>query len=215
MQLKQWIHQKHLQNIPLLQKYFSQNKPFPHLILPNFFHASKAIVLLSALKQEPWQLKDADLFRFHQTPDLRSSRNKFIQQYYHFFSSKEFLDYISTITNTKPLRSIDAAGQTYTAGDHLLPHDDRLAGRKIAYLYYLTKNFTKSDGGQLDFFASNAKTKHPATIMKSIIPHFNTLVLFKVSERSFHQVREIISNKKRISIGGWFHGTRTKAMAQY
>lgn len=205
MTVVQWISPKWLQQEKLLKKRFLAAKPFPHLVLPDSLLPSKAESLLRALNQEQWQLKDADLFRFHQTRDLRSSSNSVIQAYYRFFSSRKFLNYVETITGTKPLRTIDAAGQTYTAGDHLLPHDDRLAGRKIAYVLNLTKGFTAKDGGQLDFFFVDPKTKHPTSIAKSFTPRFNTLFLFKVSERSFHQVREVLANKKRISIGGWFH----------
>ncbi len=129
-----------------------------------------------------------------------------MREYYHFFSSKEFRDFVAHVTSTHPLRSIDAAGQTYSDGDHLLPHDDRLEGRKIAYVLNLTKGFTARDGGQLDFFGFSEKTRHPTRIVKSFTPRFNTLFLFKVSPRSFHQVREVITDKQRISIGGWFHG---------
>lgn len=206
MTITQWTNPFHLQQKNFLRRRFIEAKPFPHLVLHDFLLQPKAMSLLRALRQEQWRLKDADLFRFHQTHDLQSSSNTFIRDYYRFFSSRAFLQFIETITSTTPLRSIDAAGQTYAAGDHLLPHDDRLAGRKIAYVLNLTKGFTEKDGGQLDFFSCHQKTGDPAAIAKSFTPRFNTLFLFRVSEHSFHQVREVLSNKKRVSIGGWFHG---------
>jgi len=206
MTLAAWVDPSYLQHPDALRRRFLAAKPFPHLVLHDFLLPQKAEAVLRALKKEQWTLKDADLFRFKQTHELQSSKNPIMQEYYHLFSSKEFRDFVAHVTSTHPLRSIDAAGQTYSNGDHLLPHDDRLEGRKIAYVLNLTKGFTARDGGQLNFFAVNPKTGHPTAIVKSFTPHFNTLFLFKVSERSFHQVREVLSNKKRISIGGWFHG---------
>jgi Rps23 Pro-64 3,4-dihydroxylase Tpa1-like proline 4-hydroxylase len=81
----------------------------------------------------------------------------------------------------------------------LLPHDDRLSGRKIAYILNLSKNFAKNDGGALQFFKGKK-------IVKSIPPTFNTFTIFQVSPRSLHQVQEVLSDKKRISFAGWFHG---------
>lgn len=47
----------------------------------------------------------------------------------------------------------------------------------------------------------------PVEIVKSIQPRFNTLMFFEVSDRSFHQVAEVLSkNKTRYSLNGWFHG---------
>jgi prolyl 3-hydroxylase /prolyl 3,4-dihydroxylase len=47
----------------------------------------------------------------------------------------------------------------------------------------------------------------PTEIVKSIVPKENTFLFFEVSDRSFHQVAEVLSkNKTRLSIHGWFHG---------
>jgi len=204
--LAAWVNPAYLHQPEHLCRQFLTAKPFPHLVLRDFFLPQKAEEVLRALTKEQWTPKHADLFSFQQTHDLQSSRNPIMQEYYHFFSSKAFRDLIASITNTHPLRSIDAAGQIYSSGDYLLPHDDRLEGRKIAYVLNLTKGFAARDGGQLDFFAVNPKTGHPTAIVRSFTPRFNTLILFKVSPRSFHQVREVITDKQRISIGGWFHG---------
>ena len=47
----------------------------------------------------------------------------------------------------------------------------------------------------------------PIEIVKSIVPRENILLFFEVSDRSFHQVAEVLSDDKtRLSIHGWFHG---------
>ena len=49
-------------------------------------------------------------------------------------------------------------------------------------------------------------TKSPVNIIKKIFPNKNQLTLFEVTEKSFHEVGEIISEDKlRVSISGWFY----------
>ena len=90
----------------------------------------------------------------------------------------------------------------YLKTHYLLPHDDRLERRRIAYLYYLS-TLAKKDGGALALYDS--KNKKPTEIVKKIVPQFNTFAFFEVSGRSFHEVEEIVSDKQRIAISGWFH----------
>ena len=56
----------------------------------------------------------------------------------------------------------------------------------------------------------------PTDIAKSIKPKFNSLTFFEVSDRSFHQVAEVLSQtKSRLSINGWFHGKINKRPVAY
>lgn len=179
-------------------------KPFPHLILKNFLPKPQAIELLKALKDEPFELKQSDLFCLYQTKDLISSTNPIINQFRESLSSKEFTTYLTKITNIKIKPNIiDMAGTIYTDTNYLLPHDDQLEKRKIAYIYYLS-TLTKNDGGALAFY--NSKHNQPTSITKRIQPVFNTLILFPVTTTSFHEVEEVITDKQRIAISGWFHG---------
>ena len=90
--------------------------------------------------------------------------------------------------------------------DHLLCHDDELEGRRIAFIMYFVKDWTEEDGGTLDLFKLNEQG-HPIEVMKKLVPETNSLVFFEVTEKSYHQVSEILTkDKSRLSIGGWFHG---------
>ncbi len=201
--LDKWINLQHIKNNANLRKQFLENKPFSHLVLGNFFNEKRINKVLAALKQESFAEKNSDLFQFKQTADIKHSRNKVLQEFHKFFSSKEFLSFISELTGIR-VSSIDMSGFIYGDTDHLLPHDDRLEGRKIAYILNLTKNFNKEDGGSLDLFGF--RNNKPTNVLKSIPPTFNTLTIFKVQKNSFHQVSEVLSKKKRFSFGGWFHG---------
>jgi len=46
----------------------------------------------------------------------------------------------------------------------------------------------------------------PAAFVKRIVPEFNSLVLFRVSPRSWHQVAEVVSDVQRLTVTGWYHG---------
>src|SRR5574341_851474 len=193
-----WVNPVYLKNVKGLKKQFSANKPFPHLVLGNFF-AGKISKVAKALLNEKFVEQNSDLFQFQQmTTDCSKATQPAVREFYKFFSSKEFIKLVSEITGIK-LKFIDMSAFIYDDTDYLLPHDDRLSGRKIAYVVQVGDNFTKEDGGALQLF-KNRK------IVKSIPPRFNTLTIFKVSSTSWHQVQEVLSDKKRISFAGWFHG---------
>ncbi len=203
MTLAYWINPVYLKDNTLMQQFVS-NTPFPHIVLPRFFVDKKIQPVSAALLKQEWQEKESDLFQFQQTFDLKTTEHAALQEFYAFFSSKEFIQWIAALTKTKLKQSIDMSGFIYNATDYLLPHDDQLEERKIAYVLNLSSEFSKKDGGELEFF--NTQKKHPSQSVKRIQPLFNTLVLFEVSPKSFHQVLEVTTDKQRVSIGGWFHG---------
>ncbi|MDP4012866.1 MAG: 2OG-Fe(II) oxygenase family protein [Candidatus Nanoarchaeia archaeon] len=200
--LKDWINQKYLKNYSKLNKEFNKNKPFPHLILKDFFKVSKAKLLLKEVKKEKYKYKDWDLYRLYESRDFDFVKNELLKEFYKLIRSRAFLEIIKKITGSK-VKTASAAAAIYKKTCYLLPHDDRLEKRKVAYILNLSE-FKKQDGGQLEFFST--KNNHPIKITKSIIPKFNNLILFQVSRKSFHQVAEVLKNKERRTIPGWFYG---------
>ncbi len=198
--LGDYINKKYLNNVSAIHKSFSFANPFPCLVLNDFLDNKFAKLILKELMKEKFSHQECDLFSFSQCNDLALSNNFILKKFYDFFNSDEFKDFIFSITNIKCSAKIDASGFIYRSADYLLPHDDRLESRKIAYVLNLSNNFSKKDGGSLDFFNKNK-------VIKSFIPSFNTLILFKVIEnKTFHQVSEVLTDKKdRISIAGWFN----------
>jgi Rps23 Pro-64 3,4-dihydroxylase Tpa1-like proline 4-hydroxylase len=106
-------------------------------------------------------------------------------------------------------------------------HDDNGKGRRFAFIYYLVPDdWDSSDGGNLDLFSCdgmyffliessitnylfdliiNVENLQPIKIVKSLTPKQNSLLFFEVSDKSFHQVSEVLSqNKTRFSINGWY-----------
>ncbi len=189
----------------VLRTTFDTAVPFPHLVIKDFLNKEKAKKLLHGLKQETFEEKDSDLFQFRQTENLAYSKNKTIKEFSEFVNSKEFSDVMTHITGI-PLQvgTSDLFGSLYQDTDYLLCHDDQLENRKIAYILYLSEDFSAKDGGALALL-SDDKGK-PAETEQRYYPTFNTLVLFAVSSKSWHMVEEVLSaRKKRYAVGGWLH----------
>ncbi|MDO8564280.1 MAG: 2OG-Fe(II) oxygenase family protein [Nanoarchaeota archaeon] len=187
-----------------LKKKFEKNSPFPHLVIDNFLNVEKVAKLALALKKEEFEEKDSDLFSFKQTQDLHYSENKEIKEFVGFLESQEFSDLVGGMTGIKvESGALDLFGSLYENTSYLLCHDDQLEDRKIAYIIYLGDNFNEDDGGAL-FLREDNKGK-PGEIAQKYYPKFNSLVMFEVSKKSWHEVEEVIGKKKRYAIGGWLH----------
>lgn len=197
--LPHYLEKKFLQS---LKKEFSLRKPFPHLSLRDFFNRSPLRKVAAALREEEFKEQDTDLYQFLQTKqDIKATTQEHLRQFYAFLSSKEFLDYITSLTGIT-VASIDMSGFIYRVGDYLLCHDDRLSGRKIAYVVNLS-TMNPRTGGDLALMIH--KGAHPDKIVERIYPEFGMLNIFEVSPQSWHQVEEVL-DKERVTLTGWFHG---------
>ncbi len=199
--LNKFIYKKYLQEnkINKLKKKFKYNKPFHHLVLKDFFDYKFIGLFSNELLKQEFIKQESDLYSFNQTNDLKLSKNKIIKEFYNILNSLDFKKYLEKITGIKAYKKIDCSGFIYNNYDYLLPHDDKLESRKIAYVLNLSKGFVNKYGGELVFFNNNK-------ITKKIKPEFNTLTIFKVEiNKTFHQVNEILTDKKRISIAGWYN----------
>ncbi len=206
--LKGWIQEHHLTDsaIKKYTKEFQNNKPFQHLLLKNFLQQKQADFLMNALEKQDFETKEGDLFSIQQTKDLRNSTTFVFSSFYTMLTSsylQKILQEITGIPKLKPV--VDLAGQNFPKHSYILPHDDYSDNRKIAYILYLSPSLTAKDGGALEFFSVN-KENAPQKIIKSYPPVKNSFMIFKVTRQSFHQVSEMLTDKKRLTLGGWFHG---------
>jgi prolyl 3-hydroxylase /prolyl 3,4-dihydroxylase len=183
---------------------YRKAKPYAHASLVGFLVEEKAKQLQSALRAEPFFEKESDLFKLSQTNELAHTKNPVLQEFRAFLSSQEFSTYLQTLTGVKLTnRALDMGGSQYKDTDFLLCHDDRVTGRKIAYIFYLNENFKAADGGALALYTT--KGKHPGKKVQRYAPTWNTFNFFTVSAVSWHEVEEVTSTKTRMSINGWFH----------
>lgn len=185
---------------------FIYNEPFFCCHLPKFIENE---TFLTELKDELLDLtfyeKNNDLYKFHQSDDLKETKSPYISALRKFLYAT-FREWVQDITGLKLSTVMDMNCARYDYTDVLLCHDDMLEGRKVAYIMYLVPPWKESDGGSLDLF-STSENGEPSAVTKSLIPQWNSLAFFKVNQKSFHQVSEVLTeDKTRLSISGWFYG---------
>jgi Rps23 Pro-64 3,4-dihydroxylase Tpa1-like proline 4-hydroxylase len=186
------------------------------------------VVLLLRDSKGDYRRKNNDLYQFEQTTDLAqvdASRYPTLARLARVIRSRAMTSWVASVTGVTDLQpeTADLFGANYGDGAHLLCHDDRMPNRRVAYIVYLVpEDWSAEDGGALDLFGScSAADGSPQPcdrVAASTLPAWNTLMLFPVSQRSFHQVAEVLSEDRlrtRLSIGGWFYGpdlgvTRTR-----
>lgn len=171
-------------------------QPFPHVVLPGFFTKEESLALLKTVTKFKFKHIESDLFSFLQTNDLSNSKDKAIINFLKFLKSKNFRNKLAKVTGIKVSGKIDLFASCYNSTHYLLPHDDQLDGRKIAFFYYLS---SPKEGGDLCLYDAA-----PKRIVKRIKPNFNKFSFFVVSSKSFHEVEEVVKGQ-RIALSGWLH----------
>lgn len=216
----QTLFSKHLNNTKFQKKFrkhwHSQSdfksanleiisKPFKVCRISNFLRDETIIEnLKSELECYDHRREVLDLFQFKRTKDLRRATDKYIQMLNKSFRT-DLVSWMKRNTNIELNGKVSMSSARYNDTDHLLCHDDNMDDRRIAYIFYLTKGWSKKYGGTLDLFDTDEKG--PTEIVKSLIPEYNSLVFFEVVKNSYHQVAEVLtSDRCRWSLSGWFHG---------
>ncbi len=159
--------------------------PFPYEIIDDYLSEEHFIELCEFLETVETSEKECDLFQFEQSDELTMSKNLAIK------------DFQQKLLETVKKKKLDMFAAFYHDTDYLLPHDDRLEGRKIAYTFYLA---APEAGGDLSLIETTRPyKKHRIGVVS------NRLVLFEVSESSWHEVEEVRGDVPRISLSGWFY----------
>ena len=199
--LTEWINQEHTKNAQAIAQEYQEAQPFEHVQLANFLQEEKFEELVHALSNLQFEHKENDLFSLAQTPDLQSVNNNTIQEFIEFMNSKELRDWFTQVTGveTNP-GELDVFGAIYQDTDYLLPHDDQLEDRKIAWILYLT-TLRPEEGGALALYTDDEGMPDKKT--KAYQPIANSIAFFTVSETSWHEVEEVTADTSRVSIGGW------------
>jgi Rps23 Pro-64 3,4-dihydroxylase Tpa1-like proline 4-hydroxylase len=111
-----------------------------------------------------------------------------------------FAAYLERITQLE-LGSVSSfSAHAMGPGDLLAPHNDVNPTRKLAFIFYFTRDWRPAHGGAL------IVTGHDGSAVR-IVPDFNTLVLFEVTGHKEHRVQPIADEagaKRRLSVSGWF-----------
>uniref|UniRef100_A0A3Q0R0N9 Prolyl 3-hydroxylase OGFOD1 n=1 Tax=Amphilophus citrinellus TaxID=61819 RepID=A0A3Q0R0N9_AMPCI len=182
--------------------------PFPHCIIKNFISSQTFVEnLQKELLELNFHEKSNDLYKFKQSDDLKKRAEPHIAGLRAALFGR-FRSWLGEVLGVELEPTVDISCAKYEYTDVLLCHDDELEGRRVAFILYLVPPWQSSDGGTLDLYTTDSECCfQPQSIVKSLVPSWNTLVLFEVSPVSFHQVSEVLSQDKcRLSLSGWFHG---------
>ncbi|KAJ8920215.1 hypothetical protein NQ315_011876 [Exocentrus adspersus] len=178
--------------------------PFKVCVVSNFIENVK---LLDGIRQEfyelNWNIRNMDLYEFFQSKDLKYLNSEYISSVFNFLKT-DVMAWVADLTGLN-LTHISATCSLYSNTDYLLVHDDQREDRLVAFVLYLSKDWSECYGGALQL-VSKDEEGHPDKVVRSVYPSDNQLVFFPVTNDSYHQVEEVIStNNCRLSINGWFH----------
>lgn len=134
-----------------------------------------------------WNIRTMDLYEFNQSEDLKNIHEEHIGLVYDFLK-RDLMSWVSKLTNLE-LVQVSATCSFYSDTDFLLVHDDQRDTRAVAFVLYLTgkEGWCADWGGCLQLLNADEDIQ-PLKVTKNILPRNNQLVLFPVSDRSYHQV---------------------------
>jgi Rps23 Pro-64 3,4-dihydroxylase Tpa1-like proline 4-hydroxylase len=205
-----------------VRESYRDNKPYPHAQIQNLFQPKFLTSVKDEIKsQTKVNFKESDLFRVYQSIDMANltpdselaGQLPHVMKLRELLYSQEWRSFIERIAGLPPStlnNQIDCACNCHAPGCHLLCHDDVIGTRKISYIIYLTEPDWKEDeGGSLEFYNSqeeNGKgTSSPLPAARAW-PTFNSMAFFVVKPgQSYHAVQEVIGDRPRLSLQGWFH----------
>ncbi|XP_034950365.1 prolyl 3-hydroxylase OGFOD1 [Chelonus insularis] len=199
---KHWLNQMSIKtkNLEIIVE------PFRVCKISNFIRSESFMDdLKSELSEVQSKRLTMDLYQFEQTNDLANYCTDNIGIFHETFKTT-MVTWMENNTNIELSSTISMTGSCYCDTDYLLCHDDNMGDRRIAFILYLMPTWSAKDGGTLDLFDTDDKGL-PKNVVRSIVPEYNSLVFFEVSDHSYHQVAEVTSPElSRWSINGWFHG---------
>ena len=177
--------------------------PFPHVVVEDFLDEDTLDLVIDALAGLEYSFSESDLFSYWASVGLTDIDHPALNVLRNDLGDKSWRNEVAKAFQVAKLSKIDMAAYVYGLGDFLLPHDDQVEDRVIAYSLHLTPDLEENDGGSLDLFEASKEGK--SNLVKRIIPKFNSLNMFKVSTTSWHQVSEILTDIQRLTLTGWYH----------
>uniref|UniRef100_A0A1I8I517 uS12 prolyl 3-hydroxylase n=2 Tax=Macrostomum lignano TaxID=282301 RepID=A0A1I8I517_9PLAT len=190
-------------------------KPFVCARLRRLLASESALTsVASAAERLAYTRRSSDLHQLAQSGDLADAATrapKILRQFRSFLldSVRPWLQRLIGLQLSDV--EIDVTCSRYGRGDCLLCHDDRMLGRRVAFVWYLVDSgWSDSDGGALELLgAQSGDGGPPEQVAASLLPERDSFVFFEVSRQSYHQVAEVTSiDKVRLSVHGWFRFPR-------
>jgi hypothetical protein len=185
-----------------LNLQFKDADPFPYVVVKNFLNEEYAEKIYSLF---PTDIHDAEKWHKYCNPievkyanDNINSLPEDIKNFFYHLSSNQLVDVMSRLTGIKDLEYDE---YLHGAGLHIHPKYGRLSvhldyekhpisgkERQTNIILFMTKDWNPSWGGANELWDKNAKE----CVVKTNI-QFNTAIIFKTNDISWHGLPEIIS----------------------
>ncbi len=187
-------------NINHYANLYKNAKPYEHVIIKDFFSDEYANNIHDNL---PTPLDNNRHWHHYDNPiEQKYSINNFvmypeISKLYKFLENNDFLKLIQQITG---ITNLESDPYLHGAGVHAYPNKGKLdmhldynihpltgKERRVNLILYMNKNWKQEYGGNIELFDAN-KNK----IIEEL-PLFNTVILFRTSDISFHGLSKPIN----------------------
>ena len=133
--------------------------PFPHVVVEDFLDEDTLDLVIDALAGLEYSFSESDLFSYWASVELTDIDHPAINILRDDLGDESWRKKVAKAFNVKRLLNIDMAAYVYGLGDFLLPHDDQVEGRIIAYSLHLTPEIKSEMGGALNLFKADKSGK--------------------------------------------------------
>ncbi|KAM0679668.1 Prolyl 3-hydroxylase ogfod1 [Glugoides intestinalis] len=173
----------------------TRKPPFYFEVIDNFLPEDEVHEIVNLHSALDYKRLECDLYKFMQSSELAEEENFgfFRRRLDNIFGEKTANDADVGILNEATYYTFFASN--YLKGDFLLCHDDMIDERLYAFTFYI-EDFSS---GSLIIYENDCQTVHNEIAIKA-----NRLVIFKVSEKSFHEV-SLCREDGRKAISGWLN----------
>lgn len=191
------------QSLETYCKQFQEATPYEHCVIPGFLNNELARKLTKNFPTPintpklTWHFYNNPLERKYACNDFSTDRVKDIALIFEeALQSKELLGYLQTITG---IDDLETDPTLHGAGIHFYPHNGKLdihldynihpilnKERRINIIYYLNETWDPSWGGQLNLYSTDLDPSKTTSVQ----PAWNTAVIFRTSDISYHGLPE-------------------------
>lgn len=220
LELNNIVHENYRDLAKVAQEFkksYLESDPFPHICFKNFFvndflnQVKNELPDLSKIEQAiqrnhknalKFALRDVDCFE------------PFTKKLSIFLNSPDFLSFLNTLTSIE--RDLQPDVTFFGGGVHeikrggfLKIHADfnrdetNTLDRRLNLLVYLNDDWKEEYGGNLELWNADM-----TACKQSIVPEFNTMVIFSTTDTSFHGHPDILKcpdNKSRKSFATYYY----------
>jgi len=190
--------------IQKLQNKFRSAKPYPHIIIDDFFKKEVAENIFRELSE--FDYKKNNTVHYDNPIENKFACNHYdrfppnIYNAFIFLNSEMFVNIIKQISSTEKVYvdvGLHGGGMHFhEKGGKLNIHQDYSIHpkiklkRKFNLIIYMTEQWKESYKGHLEMWSHDKETNEPRNCVKKILPKYNRAVLFDTTHNSWHGLPE-------------------------